>query len=228
MSPFDELIRDELHDAAESTGPIGFDVDGLARRIARRRLVRQTGLAGGAAAVVAIVAITTSLGSRPVSAPSVTVATAPADATIPAIVGGMDIRLTAAANEVEKIGQVQFKDVFTGVGPGDGRTLVIWRKPSEVFDTVVHKEMRERFPEIAVRMEDSVRTAAELAVFADRIRSDESHWQAEGLRILGIGQDPLGRAVFVTVEGDGDPTAAFTERYGEDFMILVQVSSHPG
>ncbi|MGK5679358.1 hypothetical protein [Actinoplanes sp. URMC 104] len=125
--------------------------------------------------------------------------------------------LEAAMNRIEQGGRTEFPDSYAGLEVDqENAHAVVHRVPSAAFDDFIRRAAENTC--IVVR--DAAHTAADLAVWHDRVLADLDYWSHNGVRIVSVGARHDGAGVEIGTQDLARARAELPVRYGPEAPLL--------
>ncbi|WP_250027914.1 hypothetical protein [Paractinoplanes maris] len=126
-------------------------------------------------------------------------------------------KLQAAIDRIDHVGHERFGVSYAGLEVDQENTrAIVHRVPSAAFDEFI----RQTAEDTCIVVRDAAHTAADLAVWHDRVLADLDYWTHTGVRIVSVGARHDGAGVEI---GTQDLDRARTElpaRYGPEAPLL--------
>jgi hypothetical protein len=141
-------------------------------------------------------------------------------------VSGVDVpvtppRLESVMNAVEQAGRTRFPESFAGLEVDQEQVrALIYRVPSAAFDDVI----RASSDGACLVVHDAVHSAADLAVWHDRVLADLPYWTDHGVRIVSVGARHDGSGVEIGVLDPAKARADLIARYGAQAPLIFEAA----
>lgn len=131
---------------------------------------------------------------------------------------------SARANRVAEFARRHSPDTFAGVALDDsGQAVRVYRKPDPVLDQAVTAE----FPDIPLEFVDAARSERDLNALVQEILDSTQQWEAQGVRLRGVGPDFVNGRVRVTSPDPALAADRLKQRYGDAVEVVAGDVAHP-
>lgn len=126
--------------------------------------------------------------------------------------------LNAAIARIDQGGRADFKESYAGLEVDQKHVrATVYRVPSAGFDDFI----RGAAENTCIFVRDAAHSAADLAIWHDRVVADLSFWTARGIRIVTIGARHDGSGVEIGTQDADRARLELPARYGSRAPLLI-------